>query len=99
MGWTVQIVPNIHIEQGIRNTRKMFPRVHICCNNAADLLNRLGRYRRRVNADGQATIPVHDDESHGSDGFRYLALIADQMANDMDDDWGKPINYDNRGIY
>lgn len=98
LGWTVQIVPNVNIEQGIRNTRKMFPRVHICSDNAADLLNRLGRYRRRVNADGQATIPVHDDESHGSDGFRYLALIADQMTNDTDDDFNKPIRYSNLGI-
>ena len=98
LGWTVQIVPNINVEQGIRNTRKLFPRVHMCSENAANLLNRLGRYRRRVNADGQATIPVHDDESHGSDGFRYLALVADQMTNDSDEGWKKPMKYDNRGI-
>jgi phage terminase large subunit len=46
------------------------------------LVNRLGRYRRRVNAEGQASTPVHDDESHGADGFRYMALVADQMVNE-----------------
>jgi hypothetical protein len=42
----------------------------------------LGRYRRRVNSEGQASTPVHDDESHGADGTRYLAIVADQMSND-----------------
>jgi len=35
-----------------------------------------------VNSEGQASTPVHDDESHGADGTRYLALVADQMTND-----------------
>jgi phage terminase large subunit len=76
----------------------VFPRVHIDNANAAELLNRLGRYRRHVKPDGQATVPVHDDQSHGSDGFRYLALVADQMTNDADAAWGKPMKYDNRGV-
>lgn len=98
LGWTPRIVPNIHIEQGIRNTRQMFPRVHIDKSHASELLNRLGRYRRRVNAEGQASIPVHDDESHGSDGFRYLCLVADQMSNDTDEGWGRKLKYENRGL-
>ena len=98
LGWAVQIVPNINVEQGIRKTREVFPRVHIDNAEATELLNRLGRYRRHVKPDGQATIPVHDDQSHGSDGFRYMALVVDQMTNDADDDWNKPIKYDNRGI-
>jgi phage terminase large subunit len=97
LGWTTQIVPNINVEQGIRKAREVFPRVHIDSIEASELLNRLGRYRRHIKPDGQATIPVHDDESHGSDGFRYLALIADQMTNDMDEGWGKKLNYDSRG--
>lgn len=98
LGWQVQIVPNVHVEQGIRKTREVFPRVHIDSTNAAELLNRLGRYRRHVKPDGQATVPVHDDQSHGSDGFRYLALVADQMTNDSDEGWGKKLNYDTRGV-
>lgn len=98
LGWAVQIVPNINVEQGIRKAREVFPRVHIDNTEATELLNRLGRYRRHVKPDGQATIPVHDDQSHGSDGFRYLSLVVDQMTNDTDEDWSKPIIYDNRGI-
>lgn len=82
LGWDVEIVPSIDIEQGIRKAREVFPRVAIDKGNAMELLNRLGRYRRHVNKDGQGSTPKHDDESHGSDGFRYLALVADQLSND-----------------
>lgn len=82
LGWTVEIVEDVGIEQGIRKAREIFPRLVIDRENASELLNRLGRYRRRVNSEGQASTPVHDDESHGADGFRYLAVIADQMSND-----------------
>ena len=82
LGWQVEIVPNVDVEQGIRKTREVFSRFYIDKTNASELLNRLGRYRRRVNAEGQASTPVHDDESHGADGTRYLALVADQLSND-----------------
>jgi len=62
LGWDVEIVPDIGIEQGIRKTREIFPRLYIDKTNASELLNRLGRYRRRVNSEGQASTPVHDDE-------------------------------------
>lgn len=82
LGWDVEIVPDIGIEQGIRKTREVFPRLYVDRANAGELVNRLGRYRRRVNTEGQASTPVHDDESHGADGTRYLAIVADQMGND-----------------
>lgn len=82
LGWDVEIVPDIGLEQGIRKTREVFPRLYVDKGNASELVNRLGRYRRRVNSEGQASTPVHDDESHGADGARYLAIVADQMSND-----------------
>ena len=82
LGWDVEIIPDIGVEQGIRKAREVFGRVYIDQTNANDLLNRLGRYRRRVNSEGQASAPMHDDESHGADGFRYLSIVADQMSND-----------------
>jgi hypothetical protein len=60
----------------------VFGRLYVDKGNASELVNRLGRYRRRVNSEGQASTPVHDDESHGADGTRYLAIVADQMSND-----------------
>lgn len=82
LGWDVEIVEDIGIEQGIRKAREIFPRVIIDKTNASELLSRLGRYRRRVNAEGQASTPMHDDESHGADGFRYFSIVADQLSND-----------------
>lgn len=82
LGWQVEIVDNVEIEQGIRKTREVFPRVVMDKTHASELINRLGRYRRRVNAEGQASTPMHDDQSHGSDGFRYTALVADQLTNE-----------------
>lgn len=81
LGWDVEIVPDIGVEDGIRKTREMFPRFYIDRTHAGELVNRLGRYRRRVNAEGQASTPMHDDVSHGSDGTRYLAIVADQFSN------------------
>jgi phage terminase large subunit len=82
LGWKVEIIPDIGIEQGIRKVRELFGRFYVDKTLAGELINRLGRYRRRVNADGQASAPVHDDESHGADGTRYMAIVADQMSND-----------------
>lgn len=82
LGWDVEIVQDIGIEQGIRKTREIFPRLYVDKTQASELINRLGRYRRRVNSEGQASTPMHDDESHGADGTRYMAIVADQMSND-----------------
>lgn len=82
LGWETEIIENIEIEQGIRKTREVFPRFVMDKENAVELLNRLGRYRRRVNASGQGSTPMHNDDSHGADGTRYLALVADQLTND-----------------
>jgi phage terminase large subunit len=90
LGWDVEIVPDIGLEQGIRKLREVFGRIYVDKGNASELVNRLGRYRRRVNSEGQASTPVHDDESHGADGTRYLAIVADQMSNDSNA-WGSDI--------
>lgn len=82
LGWDVEIVPDIGIEQGIRKLREVFSRLYVDKSHASELVNRLGRYRRRVNAEGQGSTPIHDDESHGADGTRYLAIVADQLTND-----------------
>lgn len=82
LGWDVEIVPDIGLEQGIRKTREVFGRLYIDKEKAGELINRLGRYRRRMNSEGQASIPMHDDESHGADGTRYLSIVADQMTNE-----------------
>lgn len=93
LGWEVEIVPDISVEDGIRKAREVFPRVYVDKTLAGDLVSRLGRYRRRVNAEGQASTPVHDDESHGADGFRYLSIVADQLQNEASGFKGDPYRY------
>ena len=97
LGWDVQPVPNVDIEQGIRKVREVFKRFYIDKGQASELLNRLGRYRRRVNSEGQASTPMHDDESHGADGARYLALVADQLTNEKQADAGSFYRAQRRG--
>lgn len=85
LGCKVEIVEDIGLENGIKATRLLFPRLYVDKTNAGELVNRLGRYRRRINKEtGTATTPMHDDESHGADMTRYLACIADQLANVSD---------------
>lgn len=102
LGWTTDIIPNIPVDHGIAKARAVFPRIHLDSEYANELLNRLGRYSRRVTTDrdGRTVVssPVHDEHSHGADGFRYLALVADQMTNDADEGWGKKLKYSNKGI-
>jgi phage terminase large subunit len=82
LGCKVEIVDDIGLENGIKAARLLFPRVYVDRDNAGEIVTRLGRYRRRINAEtGTATSPVHDDASHGADAFRYLAVVADQLAN------------------
>lgn len=83
LGCTVEIVDEIGLENGIKAARMIFPRVYVDKSNAGELVARLGRYRRRIHPEtGTATTPVHDDDSHGADAFRYLAVVADQLSND-----------------
>ena len=83
LGRDVKEVPNIGVEQGINAARLIFPRVCFDKDNAAQLFNALGRYRRFINqATQEPGAPLHDDNSHGADAFRYLAVVAHEMSND-----------------
>lgn len=90
------IVANIGIEPGIKAARMMFPRVFFDEVKAAPLVAHLKRYKRQIHQTTEEPMaPLHDEHSHGSDAFRYLALVVDQMSND---DRSKPIKYSNKGI-
>jgi len=83
LGRKVEPVEEIGIEAGIRAARLLFPRVFFDKEKAGKLFNRLGRYRRRINlATNEPEAPLHDDASHGADGFRYLAVIENLLTNE-----------------
>jgi len=91
LGFDVQIVPNIDVEQGIHAARMIFQRCFFDKEKTAPLVNALKRYRRAFNQTTQSYgAPLHDMHSHPSDAFRYVAVVADKLSNEH---WGGKINY------
>ena len=87
------------VEAGIRQARLLFPRVVF--NDTPGVrafLEHLKRYRRHVSrTTGEAGRPLHDAHSHAGDVFRYLAIVADQLANDSWDS-AQALSYPSIGI-
>jgi phage terminase large subunit len=81
-GWSVEITPNAPVEDGIRTARMIMPRVVVDKTKASGIIDRLRRYTRIINrATGEAGGPLHDENSHGADAFRYFAVNAPQFKN------------------
>lgn len=95
----VQQTPSMDVEAGIRQARLLFPRVVF--NDTPGVrafLEHLKRYRRHVSrTTGEAGRPLHDAHSHAGDVFRYLAIVADQLANDSWDS-AQALSYPSIGI-
>lgn len=82
MGRSVARTPNMDVEGGIKAAREVFDRVWFDKEKAERLVECLKRYRRNIGQKtGEGGSPLHDEYSHGADGFRYLALCADQLKN------------------
>lgn len=91
LGFDVQIVPNLSVEQGIHAARLLFPRCYFDRERTQPLTNGLKRYRRQMNqATGTFGAPLHDEASNPADAFRYLGVIADKLTNET---WGGSLNY------
>jgi len=84
LGRDVEITPEIGVENGIKAARLLLPRTYIDEEKAGLLFNRLSRYKRVITqATNEPGKPLHDENSHGSDGYRYLAVVADQLTNEQ----------------
>jgi len=86
VGRSVMQTPNIEVEAGIRVARQVFPRVYFNKDSpgVCRLVECLKRYRRHVSkTTNEPSAPVHDEFSHGADMFRYLAINADQLTNQV----------------
>lgn len=91
LGFDVDTVPNLGVEEGIHAARLMFPRCYFDKERTAPLTNALKRYKRQQNATtGSFGAPLHDDNSHPADAYRYLAVVADQLTNET---WGGKLAY------
>lgn len=90
IGWSVEIVPQIGLENGIKAARMAFSQVYFHKPATDRLINCLKRYRRQINNQtNEPGAPLHDEHSHGADVFRYMCVAADSMSNEQ---W-HPINY------
>jgi phage terminase large subunit len=89
-----EIVDNLEVEQGIHAARLMFPRCYFDKDKTGPLTNALKRYRRQQNqTTGAFGSPLHDDNSHPADAFRYLAVVVEKLGNEQ---WGGKLNYRSR---
>lgn len=71
-GRKVQIVPRLSIADGINATRTVFDRMWFDQEHCTDLIQCLRKYR--YDTTGLKPVPVHDENSHGADAFRYMAI-------------------------
>ena len=91
MGWDVRIVPNLTIEEGIRIARQGFGRCYFDANACEFLVDRLKRYKRAISTTtNEPGAPLHDENSHAADMFRYAHIVAEQMTNET---WGGNLKY------
>ena len=80
-GFTVRIVGNTSIANGINAARTAFDNCWFDEAKCADGLQALRRYQYGVNDQGQRTKePLHNEYSHAADAFRYMALGLREQA-------------------
>lgn len=80
-GRTVKIVPQLSVVDGINAARTVFSRCYFDENKCTDGLNRLRRYAYEIDEEGQRSrLPLHDDNSHGADAFRYFAVANVELT-------------------
>lgn len=84
LGRKVQITPNLSIFDGINAARTIFNRCFFDKEKCAEGLQALRHYRYKVDPETKqlSGMPLHDENSHGADAFRYFALsIADDAPS------------------
>lgn len=75
-GRKVRIVPKLSVEDGINAARTVFANCWFDQDKCTDGLQALRHYRYEVDPDTHqfSKTPLHDENSHAADAFRYLAL-------------------------
>ena len=79
-GRNVRIVPGLSLVDGINATRTIFPNCWFDADRCSDGVQALRHYKYEIiTADGNLSkVPVHDDNSHAADAFRYLGIALKQ---------------------
>jgi hypothetical protein len=81
-GYSVAIVPNLSLQDGIQASRKTFPRCWFDEDKCAAGLDALSQYQREWDDDKKCfrDHPRHDWTSHPADAFRYLSVMWQEDA-------------------
>jgi phage terminase large subunit len=96
MNLPVRITPRLSISEGINAARMLMNRCYFDQNRCAEGLQALRHYRYDVNPDTKmfSDKPLHDQHSHASDAWRYVAVALDEQPNN----WNKAIKINNKWI-
>lgn len=99
LGIHFQITPNLPIDEGIHAARMVFPTCYWDAEKCARGIECLSNYRREYKEKyGEFShLPVHDQYSHGSDAYRYLAVALPLMTNSLGG-WSGPLQYKRLGV-
>jgi phage terminase large subunit len=82
-GRTVKITPSDTVVNGINAARTIFGKCWFDEEKTRDGLNRLRRYAFEIDEAGQRSkLPLHDENSHGSDAWRYFAIASNSVTRD-----------------
>jgi phage terminase large subunit len=75
-GRTVRVLPRTNVNEGLNAARTVFANCWFDEDKCADGLNALRRYRYDVDPETNqwSKNPLHDENSHAADAFRYLAM-------------------------
>jgi hypothetical protein len=95
-GLDVTIAPSLSVADGIQAVRRLLPRCWFDKEGTKQGLSALRNYRRVFDEKRNVFFdtPLHDWASHYADSFRYMAI----GLNEVDSDWGKPINVNNKWV-
>jgi phage terminase large subunit len=96
MGLPVRITPKLSIADGINSARMLMNRCYFDQNRCAEGLQALRHYRYAVDPDTRmfSDKPLHDQNSHAADAWRYVAVGLDEKPNE----WNKSIKINTKWI-
>lgn len=85
IGLQFDIVPPHQVMDGIYLVRKHMPQCHFNLERCGQGLEHLRAYRAKVDRNGMALGPLHDEASHCADAFRYLMAGAFAVIPEIQD--------------
>lgn len=85
LGITFKIVPDISIEDGINAGQVTLATMWVDKEKCKEWIRSIKNYCREWDdkRGSYKDIPFHNWASHGADEFRYAAIVADKMTNDI----------------